>query len=286
MWGQGAQAAFGGYDADDDRMVIAALSSRRVGFIRRPDLRSGTGLQIIVPAWLGVCELADGTSMVLGNRNESNFTIAAGPASGSRVDYLWADPNPATGTYALALLSQGALANRIGLLLATITAPAGANTAAAMSWVVPGLTFGGAGGLLARAVQSDNVARSSTTFAAAADIAQTAAVQCYAGRVYRVEGWTAVAGYSANVAGGQGLRCALNRAPGANQLGFATSDWFETVDQRRSIRTQFVGTIPAGVWQFSTRWFTSGGSFRTDYSTGQGVIVTVEDLGPTHLTLS
>lgn len=276
------------FDAADDRTVIEALSGRRVGVIRRPDIRAGTGLQIVVPAWVAVVSCADGTSAVIGDRTERTFNISAGPATGTRTDYLWADIDPDASTWQLAIITQAQMANRRGVLLATITVPQGANTAAAMSWTVPGLTFGGAGGVLAVAKQTDTQARSNTSFASATTLAQTAPVQAYAGRIYRIRHTTPSAGLNIMGTGSANwMRLQIAR-DNTNPHGLEFMVSFPTTNDRSLVTAEYVGTLTAGTYTWGGRYWCGGNGeqYRTDiYGQNNGLVTTVEDCGPTHLTI-
>jgi hypothetical protein len=135
-------------------------------------------------------------------------------------------------------------------------------------------------GLLARAIQSDQATRTATSFAAAVDFAQTPAVACQAGRIYRVRAFTANCGFTANAAPQQILWMAVARA--GVQLSFATAVTATTIDQRWNLWAEWTGTMAAGSYQFSARFWATGGTYRPDFTGAgsQGVVVTVEDLGP------
>lgn len=296
MWGQA-----GTYDGVDDRMVIEALSGRRQGIIRRSNVHAAatTGLEVIVPAWNAVVECADGTHAVIGSRDQQSFTIAAGPATGqpARVDNLWADiypDDPGGARWELNLISNSEMANRAGVRLATITAPPapGGNTASGMTFDVPGLTFGGAGGILARATAQDTQNRNPSTFAAASALVVASAVQTYAGRIYKVRGSTVAAGFAAGTtdpgAANRYLRMAVcYRVAGQawQQIGPALWQYFDGIgDQNRAPMTaEWSCTMPDGVFDFGWKMWAGAGTFRVD-KTGQqeGLVTTVEDAGPTH----
>jgi hypothetical protein len=137
-------------------------------------------------------------------------------------------------------------------------------------------------GLLARVIQSDQATRTSTSFGASVDLAQTAAITVEAGRVYRLVVWSANCGFTANAAPQQVLFCAVCRQPGGIQQSFAAAVTCTTIDNRVSLRAEWVGTLPAGSYQFSGRFWATGGTFRPDFTGAgsQGVVVTVEDVGP------
>ncbi len=128
-WGQGAN-----YDASDDRAVITAVTGGRVGLVRPVYVRPGSGLSVAIEGgWVGVASCNDLTSAVIGSRDELVVQARPGPATGSRTDYVWADTNPDDGTFELRVVTTAEATGRPGIPLATITAPANSNTAAAMT---------------------------------------------------------------------------------------------------------------------------------------------------------
>src|SRR5215467_15350155 len=94
MWGQA-----GAYDGIDDRAVIRAVTGGRVGMVAAATVTPATGLQMTVGAgWLAIVDCGDGTSAVIGSRTAQVVTGLAGPGSGTRVDYIWADVAPDSAT--------------------------------------------------------------------------------------------------------------------------------------------------------------------------------------------
>jgi hypothetical protein len=128
-WGQAAN-----YDAVDDRAVITAVTRGRLGLVRPVTVAAGSGLQVIIRGgWVGVASCDDLTSGVIGSRDELVVQANPGPATGSREDYVWADTNPDDGTFELRVITRAQAGSRSGIPLVSITVPANANTAAAMT---------------------------------------------------------------------------------------------------------------------------------------------------------
>lgn len=125
-WGQAAV-----YDAVDDRQVIAAVTRNRLGLVWPAEVRAGTGLQLILRGgWLGVASCDDKTSAVVGSRLDQVIQANPGPATGSRLDWLWCDTEPDEGTWSLVVIPRSEAVNRAGIPLAFITCPANSTTAA------------------------------------------------------------------------------------------------------------------------------------------------------------
>jgi hypothetical protein len=128
MWGQA-----GNYDAVDDRATIAAVTRYRTGMAWPPEVVAGTGLNIIVlGGWVGVADCGDRTSAVVASAIDHTVQGIAGPPVASRTDVLWCDVFPDDGTWELRVIQGGGVVGRPGVPLATITVPAGANSATAM----------------------------------------------------------------------------------------------------------------------------------------------------------
>ena len=123
------------YDAVEDRLVIRALARGRIGTLAQVTAEAGSGLQVIVRGgWLAVASCDDGTSAVVGAREDHVVAANAGPASGgSREDWLWCETHPDEGSWELRILPAGQAAQLPGIQLATITVPQGANLAAQMT---------------------------------------------------------------------------------------------------------------------------------------------------------
>jgi hypothetical protein len=143
VWGQGGE-----FNAVDDRMIPTALSLGRVGLVYPIGLSAGSGLTVNVAAgWWAVAPVGDGTVMVVGSRHPVTVQAVPGPASGSRTDYLWCDVDPETSMWHLSVITQAAATGRPGLRVASIVAPAGSNTAAAMQLQGARVDFGDLPGL-------------------------------------------------------------------------------------------------------------------------------------------
>jgi hypothetical protein len=127
-WGQA-----GSYDAIDDRSVITALAGGRVGLVQPPTMAAGAGLVVNIGPWLALVDAGDGTTAVIGDRDSQAIPVAAGTAS-ARTETLWADINPEAATWGpLQVLGAPALVGRAGVALGTITTPANANAASALT---------------------------------------------------------------------------------------------------------------------------------------------------------
>jgi hypothetical protein len=147
-WGQS-----GNYNAIDDRGVIAALAGLRPnGLTLAPALSAGTGLVVNVGTWSAVVDCGDGTRAVIGNRSAGTITETAGGAS-PRTDYLWVDLQVDPGTWSLSIVTS--IPARTGVLLGTITVPASAATAAAMTFT-PAALAGGTKYLTAQVNQTNS----------------------------------------------------------------------------------------------------------------------------------
>lgn len=125
-WGQAGE-----YDAVDDREVITALA-RGPGLIIAPALSAGSGLNVQMGRWLAIAEAGDGTLAVIGSRDSALFGVAAG-GSAARTDVVWADIDPEDATWELGIYAPSQIIGRPGIRLGTITVPANASTAAAMT---------------------------------------------------------------------------------------------------------------------------------------------------------
>jgi hypothetical protein len=134
-WGQS-----GNYNAIDDRGVIGALAGFRPnGLIVAPVLTAGAGLVVNISAWSALVDCGDGTRAVIGSRTAQTITETAGGAS-PRTDYIWADLSVDPGTWSASIVTS--IPARTGVLLGTITVPASAATAAAMTFSSGALASG------------------------------------------------------------------------------------------------------------------------------------------------
>jgi hypothetical protein len=131
-WGQA-----GNYDAADDRAVITALARNRLGMVWPAEVVPGAGLSMTVKAgWLGVASCGDLTTAVVGARVDNVVQASAGPATGSREDFIWCDTNADEGTWELRIIPVSGSGARFGIALARIIVPAGANLATQMD-IIP-----------------------------------------------------------------------------------------------------------------------------------------------------
>jgi hypothetical protein len=122
------------YDAVDDRSVIAVVTNGRLGLVRPVVCVPGSGLQLIVRAnWAGVASCDDGTSAVVGSREDQVVQANPGQAGQPREDVLWCDTDPDEGTWELSVMPRSAATGRAGIPLVWITAPPNANLATALT---------------------------------------------------------------------------------------------------------------------------------------------------------
>ena len=137
-YGQG-----GTYQAADDRRMITALAAgRSPGVVTPVALTAGAGLNVVVAAgWLAVASAGDGTLGVLGSSSSITVTANAGDPGAARTDALWADVSPTSGQFTLSVMPQSSTPGRIGLQLATLTVPANANLASAITLTPVAATF-------------------------------------------------------------------------------------------------------------------------------------------------
>ena len=127
----------GVYNADDDRLVITALSDNQLGVVEPVGVTALAGLQFsLAPGWLAIVPCGDGTSAVAASRQ--SFTIGpdqgvmAGPVVGTRADLLWLDADPDGGVWRISVIRESEMPGRSGIPLSRITVPAGANLASQM----------------------------------------------------------------------------------------------------------------------------------------------------------
>lgn len=138
MWGQA-----GSYAAPDDRMVITALARGQTGLAKPLALTAGTGLNVLLGAgWLAIADCGDTTLAAIGSRVQQTVAANPGDPGASRNDVLWADINPTTGAYSLVIIPASSVSGRQGIQLASITVPANANLASAMTLTPLAVTVG------------------------------------------------------------------------------------------------------------------------------------------------
>jgi hypothetical protein len=282
MWGQA-----GAYDGIDDRAVIAALTANRTGLTWPATIVAGSGLTMTVKAgWLGVVSCGDGTSAVVGSRTDQQVTGLAGPATGSRVDYIWCDVQPDSGTWSLTVINASAAAGRTGLVLATLTVPANATLASQF-------TIAGADSLLERRLLcyvgvTESNTRTGNSFTSVGAPIITPVITFQPARWYRVKFMTMGA---VMLTGGPDLRSAIGqRAPGQNdtQATYVQGGNIAIVTGARPTADvlEYVFRLPAASApvqrQYDGRIFITGsGSFKTcgGIQPGNGLSLSVEDMG-------
>jgi hypothetical protein len=283
-WGQA-----GNYDAIEDRMVVTALAGR-AGLVAAPALAARGGLTVGVGPWLGIVDCGDRTLAVVGAREEQQQDVPAGGAQ-PRTDVLWADIDTDAGTWQGRLYPAGGEAGRLGVLLATIVVPAGANSAAQME-LIPGPTGGGAGGgLLAMAVRNAGGLQNANTWETALGFAScpTEPVMLQPGRWYRVRfsstSVTAESGSSLEGRIGVGSR-PEGQPQSAAILGRAAIISYRRLQAGQGASVEWIfqrpGNVPPGRYIFEGRiWAHISGQYRMGTAVGHGdyVCCTIEDLG-------
>lgn len=280
-WGQA-----GVYDAIDDRSVIAAVTGNRTGLVGGAAVTAGSGLNLVVTGgWLGVAPCGDSTSAVVGSRTDQTVTGLPGPATGSRVDYVWCDVQPDSGTWSLSVINATAAAGRSGIALATLTVPANATLASQFTIAPGGATLERR--LVGYAQLTETNTRTANTWTTAVDLV-AASVMTYPGRWYRVK---FVANSAASVTGGPDLRLAVGVAPDGSPASSGVIQKVMAIPVPALNRPfgqfaewvfQWPVTSPPTVRRYSGRmWITGSGSYRTCLITdqGQALVLTVEDIG-------
>jgi len=284
-WGQA-----GNYDAIEDRMVVTALAGRE-GLVAAPALRPLGGLTVGVGPWLGIVSCGDRTLAVVGARDEQQQDVPAGGAQ-PRTDVLWADIDPDAGTWQGRLYPAGGEAGRLGVLLATIAVPAGANSAAQME-LIPGPAGGGAGGgLLSYTVNNAAGNRNNVyTWEQATGFAAVVSnpVDLLPGRWYRIR----IFATSVTWESGTSLECRIG--VGSRQATQAQNAALmmrgANISFRGNGRTSFGSCehifqrppgLPVQSYLFEGRiWAHISGTYRMGSNSGHGdyVSLSVEDLG-------
>jgi len=130
MWGQDSA-----YTAQDDRLLITALSMGRTGVVRPAafTVMPGTLTIAVDPGWLAVADAGDGTSMVTGSAAPASVNAIPGTAGTARNDVIWCDVFTDSGRWVLGVLFASDTIGRPGVQLGTVHVPAGATTADTMS---------------------------------------------------------------------------------------------------------------------------------------------------------
>ena len=281
MWGQA-----GAYDGIDDRAVIRAVTGGRTGMATAAVVTPASGLQMTVKGgWLALVDCGDGTTAVVGSRTDQVVTGLAGPGSGSRVDYIWADVQPDLATWTLSVINASAAAGRTGVAVATLTVPA--NATLASQFTIAATAIGATEQrLLASVGTTDTGVRTATTWAAATTVI-TAPATVQPNHYYRVRlitdslmplGAAAVA-----MRGGIGYRVA--GAADTTSVLYRSATLAGTVNQPSLLAVEYVFRHPPGsaavARSFDGRFWVGGGSFQVCGRTDGGAALTmsIEDLG-------
>lgn len=281
MWGQA-----GAYDAINDRSVIAAVTAGRVGLTTLVHATAGSGLQITVSGgWAGIAACGDGTSAVVGSTTDQVVTCNPGPASGSRVDYIWCDVQPDLGTWSLTVVDASTVAGRTGLPLVTLTVPANATLATQMTIAPYPPTL--EKHLMASTATVDTVTRTATAWSGATTVV-TAVATCLGGHYYRVrvitDSFMGIASGSIDARGGIGYRAA-GAADTTSNLYRSTCLALPAINRPTGLAIEYVFGHPAGSAavsrNFDGRFWIAAGSFKVNGRTDQGAAlsISVEDLG-------
>jgi hypothetical protein len=281
MWGQA-----GAYDGIDDRSVIAAVTGGRIGPMTPITVTPGTGLNLTVKAgWLGIAPCGDSTSAVVGSRVDQTVTGLAGPASGTRTDYVWCDVQPDLATWSLTVINASAAAGRSGIPLATLTVPANATLASQFTIATTDTTLERR--LLASVGTTDTSTRTATSWVSAGTvISAVATVQ--PGRYYRVrlitDSFMALGAAATAARGGIGYRVA-GGADASSALYRSSCLALPSPNQPEQLIVEYVFRHPPGsaavARNFDGRFWVGGGSFQVCGRTDGGAALTmsVEDLG-------
>lgn len=126
-WGQS-----GRYTGWDDRVVITALSGRRVGVVVPVRMASAGGLTMTLDAhWLAVAPAGDGTTAVITSPIAVAVAVAPGDGIAERTDELRAEiADPDAALWSLSVLPEGV--SDSGLVLGWVRVPPDAESAADM----------------------------------------------------------------------------------------------------------------------------------------------------------
>jgi|SRR5215467_2150633 len=281
MWGQA-----GAYDGIDDRAVIRAVTGGRNGLVNIPSVSAGSGLNLTVAAgWLAIVDCGDGTSAVVGSRAPQTVTGLVGPATGSRVDYIWCDVQPDSGTWQLTVINATAATGRTGVALATLTVPANATLASQMT-ISPN-PAGLEKRLLATFATTDTNQRTATAWTGAITLV-TAVATCLPGHYYRVktmaDAFMAVTSAAVAARAGIGYRVA-GAADNTSTLYRSRTLQLPGINQPSGLGCEYVFGHPAASAavsrNFDGRWWVGGGTYQVSGRTDGGAVISisVEDLG-------
>jgi hypothetical protein len=281
MWGQA-----GAYDGIDDRTVIAAVTGGRIGPTVPITVTAGSGLAMTVKAgWLGLAPCGDGTTAVVGSSTDQSVTGLAGPASGTRTDYIWCDVQPDNATWQLSVINASAAAGRSGIPLATLTVPANATLSSQFTITPGGPTAQRT--LLASFGTVDTNTRTATAWSGATTVV-TAVATVQPGHYYRIrvitDSFMGVASGSIDARAGIGYRVA-GAADATSVLYRSTCLALPAINRPTFLQCEYVFQHPAAsapiARNFDGRYWIATGSFKVCGRTDQGAALTisVEDLG-------
>ena len=136
-WGQS-----GRYAAVDDREVITALSGSNTGIVRAVTLTATGGLAVMLdPGWLALADCGDGTVAVLSSPVAIEVQALPG-LDEDRTDELWAVvTDPESAQFVVEVITADD--ERLGVRLADLEVPAGAESAEDMTLVPRVPDYGG-----------------------------------------------------------------------------------------------------------------------------------------------
>jgi hypothetical protein len=137
----------GRYSGWDDRVVITALSGRRIGVVVPVRMAGAAGLTITLEAnWLAVAPAGDGTTSVITSPVAVGVPVAPGDGQAERSDELRAQIiDPESATWTMAVLPAGT--SDSGLLLGWVRVPPDAESAADMELIPRGQDFSTGGAI-------------------------------------------------------------------------------------------------------------------------------------------
>lgn len=290
VWGQRTDPA-SGYNANDDRMAITALAGYgggiaavRHGVVRQPTFSGTASTSATLGPWLALADCGDNTVAAIGNRGQTQITVAGSTAAVTR--YIFADIDAEAGTWNVTVVT-GSVANRDGVLLGHINVqPGTTNTNQMVSHWFPEPSRGlGPQGMIARYTVVDTTRRNATSYSGAASVCQVTA-RMQAGRQYQIRGGTPAMQQDTSGA----LRTfhaqfgqAAGTSPAHNQ--FATMGRQVRVGRLaygdlHPLTCEYVGTFGTGNRTFDVRfWLGSDGHFIPG-ADGHRLWITVEDVGP------
>jgi hypothetical protein len=235
--------------------------------------------------WQAIVDCGDRTLAVIGSRNQAQIDVNAGGAA-ARTDVLWADIDPDAGTWTGNIYAAGQEIGRLGVLLATINVPAGANTSAQME-LYPGSSFGRR--LLAVVARNTGGIQNANTWETALAGASTQApnegITVEPGQWYRVR-YTAIAVVSESGSSLEGRIGVGYRPVGAPQasaaMGRGANISYRALGASRAAEVEwlFQPTLRQTVIFEGRIWAHISGTYRCGTGGGHGdyTVLTVEDL--------